>query len=282
MRFWKFRSSFRLTWELLGEMSTLIRFTNLARRLFGDREESLFRSLDRSRIPQHVAIIMDGNGRWAQKRGLPRIAGHREGMEAIRRILKIAVEIGVRYLTLFSFSTENWNRPEVEVDGLMELFREAFARELDELNRNGVRLKAIGYCQKFPPDVYRSILEAEEITKDNNRLFLYLAVGYGGRDEIVDATRRIVEDAAEGKIHKEEIDKELFQRYLYAEDCPDPDLLIRTSGELRISNFLLWQAAYSEFYFTETLWPDFDRVDFLKAIVSFQRRKRRYGEVDLL
>ncbi len=263
-------------------MNSLIRFTNLARRLLGDKEESLFRRLDRSRIPQHVAIIMDGNGRWAQKRGLPRIAGHREGIEAIRRILKIAVEIGVRYLTLFSFSTENWNRPEVEIDGLMELFREAFKRELDELNRNGVRLKAIGYCQKFPPDVHRSILEAERITKDNNRLFLYLAVGYGGRDEIVDATRRIVDDAAAGKIHKEEIDKELFQRYLYAEDCPDPDLLIRTSGELRISNFLLWQAAYSEFYFTETLWPNFDRVDFLKAIVSFQRRKRRYGGVDLV
>ncbi|MBT9170484.1 MAG: Isoprenyl transferase [Actinobacteria bacterium] len=267
--------------KFLGKMSTFIQFTNLTRRLLGDKEESLFRRLDRSRIPQHVAIIMDGNGRWAQKRGLPRIAGHREGIEAIRRILKIAVEIGVRYLTLFSFSTENWNRPEVEIDGLMELFREAFKRELDELNRNGVRLRAIGHCQKFPPDVYRSILEAEKITKDNNRLFLYLAVGYGGRDEIVDATRKIVDNVVAGKIHKEEIDKELFQRYLYAEDCPDPDLLIRTSGELRISNFLLWQVAYSEFYFTETLWPDFDRVDFLKAIISFQKRKRRYGGADL-
>ena len=226
-------------------------------------------------VPRHVAIIMDGNGRWAQARGLPRPAGHRAGTENLRRVLRAAVEFGIEVLTIYAFSTENWKRPESEVRGLMSIFERMIDRELAELHKEGVQLRHIGRLERISPRFRQIILDAVELTKNNQQLILNVAFDYGGRTELVDAIRRIVADG----VPAEQVDESLVGRYLYTTGCPDPDLIIRTSGEMRISNFLIWQGAYAELYVTPTLWPDFDKDELYKALEDYNRRERRFGLV---
>jgi undecaprenyl diphosphate synthase len=228
-------------------------------------------------LPRHVAIIMDGNGRWAKARGLPRIAGHRSGAEAARRTVAAAAELGIPYLTLFGFSSENWGRPSTEIHDLMALLRYYLRGEIAELHRNGVRLKVIGQTARFAPDIVSMIEHAEAATRENPRITLTIALSYGGRAEIVAAVRTIAEQVACGRLAPEAVDEDCIARHLFTADIPDPDLLIRTSGEQRISNFLLWQCAYSELVFTKTLWPDFSKRDLEQAINDFCGRERRYG-----
>lgn len=235
--------------------------------------------LARGKLPVHIAIIMDGNGRWAQKRGLPRTAGHREGVKAVKRIVRVAGDIGLKYLTLFTFSTENWKRPKSEVSALMKLLGETTKRELSELLENNVRLIATGNIEELP-DLRREILkDAIKTTTNNTGMVLNLALNYSGRNEIILAVRQIGREIAEGKIDPAGIDDRLFASYLQTNGLPEPDLLIRTSGEMRISNFLLWQTAYTELYVTNILWPDFSEDDFLHAILDFQSRERRFGTI---
>jgi len=228
-------------------------------------------------VPRHIAIIMDGNGRWAQARGLPRIAGHRHGAEAARRAVTAAAELGVPYLTLFGFSSENWGRPSGEIHDLMGLLRHYLRGEIAELHRNGVRLRVIGELGRLDPDIIEMIERAEAMTRDNARITVTIALSYGGRAEIVAAVRAIAQRVQSGSLAAAAIDEDCFTRYLFTAGLPDPDLLIRTSGEQRISNFLLWQSAYSEFFFTKTLWPDFSKHDLEEAIDEFCGRDRRYG-----
>jgi undecaprenyl diphosphate synthase len=228
-------------------------------------------------LPRHVAIIMDGNGRWAQVRRLPRIAGHRRGAEAVRRTVEAAAEIGIPYLTLFGFSSENWNRPSAEIDDLMGLLRHYLRREIAELHRQGARLKVIGQLDRLAPDIVGQIDRAVELTRDNSAITLTIALSYGGRAEIVAAVRRIARQVAASDLAVEAIDEACFARHLSTADLPDPDLLVRTSGEQRISNFLLWQCAYAELVFTKTLWPDFGRDDLDQVIDEYCGRDRRYG-----
>jgi undecaprenyl diphosphate synthase len=228
-------------------------------------------------LPRHIAIIMDGNGRWAQARGLPRIAGHRRGAEAVRRTLTAAAELGVPYLTLFGFSSENWKRPLAEVDDLMGLLRHYLRGEIAELHRNSVRLRVIGERCRLASDIVTLIENAETLTSDNNGVNLTIALSYGGRSEIIAAMRTLAEKVVAGKLAPEAIDEAVVARHLFTADVPDPDLLIRTSGEQRISNFLLWQCAYAELVFTKTLWPDFGRADLEQAIADYGGRERRYG-----
>ena len=227
----------------------------------------------RSRIPTHVAIIMDGNGRWAISRGLPRLAGHRAGTENLRHIITACTEIGVKYLTIYAFSTENWGRPREEVDGLMHILEDVIDKELAKLNKEGVQLRHIGRLERLDPKLQETVLEAIELTKNNNRLVLNVAFNYGGRDEIVCAIQRIIKDG----VKPEEVNSEMVSRYMFTAGVPDPDLIIRTSGELRVSNFLIWQGAYSELYVTSVYWPDFDREELQKALDTFAKRDRRYG-----
>lgn len=227
------------------------------------------------KIPQHIAIIMDGNGRWAQARGLPRLAGHRAGTENLRRIIEACVEFGVKYLTIYAFSTENWGRPEDEVSGLMGIFDEVFERELTELHKQGARLLHMGRLDEVRPSLQEKVRKGMEITKNNDRLVLNVAFNYGGRDEIVQAIRSIINEGTK----PEDVDEEVVSQHLYTAGIPDPDLVIRTSGEQRISNFLIWQAAYAEWVFPQTFWPDFGRDELLAAIQEFGRRERRYGLV---
>jgi len=227
--------------------------------------------------PRHVAIIMDGNGRWAKARGLPRIAGHRRGAEAVRRTVNAAAELGIRYLTLFGFSSENWKRPPTEIHDLMGLLRHYLRGEIAELHRKGVRFRVIGDRARLAPDIVTLIDNAEGLTRDNGRIDLSVALSYGGRAEIALAARRIAEEVKAGRLSSERIDEECFGRFLLTDGIPDPDLLIRTSGEQRISNFLLWQSAYAELVFTTTLWPDFDKADLEDALRDFHGRERRYG-----
>jgi len=227
------------------------------------------------KIPTHIAIIMDGNGRWALARGLPRLAGHRAGTENLRRIIEACIEFGIKYLTLYAFSTENWGRPAEEVQGLMRILEDVIDRELQQLHDQGVQLRHIGRLDGLKPILRQKVIQAVEYTRHNDRLILNVAFNYGGRDEIVCAIRRIIEDG----VKKEEITDELISRYLFTAGVPDPDLIIRTSGELRGSNFLIWQGAYSEWYFTPTYWPDFDKEELRKAIIEYSRRERRYGGV---
>jgi undecaprenyl diphosphate synthase len=226
-------------------------------------------------IPRHIAIVMDGNGRWAKARGLPRLAGHRAGTENIRRIIKACVEFGVKYLTIYAFSTENWGRPEPEVSGLMRIFDDVFERELTELNKNGARLQHIGSLEGVRASLKEKVRRGIEATKNNDRLILNVAFNYGGRDEIVQALKAMI---AEG-VQPDDVNEDLISQYLYTSGIPDPDLVIRTSGEKRISNFLIWQAAYAEWVFPETYWPDFGRDELLAAIQEFGQRERRYGLV---
>ena len=228
-------------------------------------------------LPQHVAIIMDGNGRWAKARGLPRIAGHRRGAEAARRAVTAAAELGIPYLTLFGFSSENWKRPTAEIRDLMALLRHYLYGEIAELHRSGVRLKVIGQLARLAPDIVGLIEHAENLTRDNSKITLTIALSYGGRAEIVAAVRAIVAQVACEALAADQVDENCIARHLFTADIPDPDLLIRTSGEQRISNFLLWQCAYSELVFTKTLWPDFSKRDLEQAIDEFCDRERRYG-----
>jgi undecaprenyl diphosphate synthase len=228
-------------------------------------------------VPRHIAIIMDGNGRWAKARGLPRIAGHRSGAEAARRAVTAAAELGVPYLTLFGFSSENWKRSSGEIEGLMGLLRHYLRAEVAELHRNGARLRVIGDLGRLAPDILRLIKHTEAVTRENSRITVTMALSYGGRAEIVAAVRTIAQKAASGNLAAELVDEECFSRHLFTAELPDPDLLIRTSGEQRISNFLLWQCAYSELVFAKTLWPDFSKRDLEQAIDEFCGRERRYG-----
>jgi undecaprenyl diphosphate synthase len=228
-------------------------------------------------LPRHIAVIMDGNGRWAQARGLPRIAGHRRGAEAVRRTVSGAVELGVPYLTLFGFSSENWKRSSGEVYDLMSLLRHYLLAEIAELHRNGIRLRVIGQIDRLAPDIIQLIERAEAVTRDNSAITLTMALSYGGRAEIVAAVRAIAAEAAHGSLALDAIDEDCVAGRLFTRDLPDPDLLIRTSGEQRISNFLLWQCAYSELVFTKTLWPDFAKSDLEQAIDEYRGRERRYG-----
>jgi undecaprenyl diphosphate synthase len=229
-------------------------------------------------VPAHVAIIMDGNGRWAQRRGLPRLAGHRQGTENLRRIIEASVEFGVKYLTIYAFSTENWGRPIDEVRGLLRILEDVIDRELAELNKQGVQLRHIGRLDRLDPRLQKKVLHAIEVTKHNNKLVLNVAFNYGGRDEIVNAIQHIITDG----VRPEDVTAELVSHYLFTAGVPDPDLIIRTSGELRVSNFLIWQAAYSEWYVTETCWPDFGKEEYRQALESFGHRDRRYGKVTSL
>ena len=232
---------------------------------------------DEVAAPRHVAIIMDGNGRWAAQRGLPRVEGHRRGVEALRRTVRAAGEIGIAYLTIFSFSSENWSRPPAEISELMGLLRRFIRNDLAELHRNNVRVRVIGERVDLDPEIGRLLQEAEDLTRANDGLVLVVAFNYGARQEIARAARRAAEDVAAGKIRPEAITAEALALYLDAPDVPDPDLIIRTSGEQRLSNFLMWQAAYSELVFVPIYWPDFDRATLAEAILEFRRRERRFG-----
>jgi len=225
------------------------------------------------RIPRHIAIIMDGNGRWAEKRHLPRIAGHRAGTENLRQIIAACEEFGVKYLTIYAFSTENWKRPRDEVEGLMQILAESIEKELVELHKQGTRLIHIGRLEQLKQPLRQKVADAMRLTKQNDRLTLCIAWNYGGRDEIVHALQEIVKD----DISAEKINEETISRYLFTDGIPDPDLVIRTSGEMRTSNFLLWQAAYAEWYFTPVLWPDFNKKELRKAIEAYAKRERRFG-----
>ncbi len=227
------------------------------------------------KIPAHIAIIMDGNGRWAEAHGLPRLEGHRAGTENLRQIIKGCAEIGVQHLTLYAFSTENWSRPKAEVDGLLTILETFLDKEVDELCAEGVRLHHIGRLEAMPEPVRKKVEHSMEITCSNTRLALHLAWNYGGRDEIVHAIHRIIED----KIPPSEITEDLVDQYLFTWGTPDPDLIIRTSGEMRVSNFLIWQGAYSEWYVTPTLWPDFNKDELFKAIEIYSQRERRFGKI---
>jgi undecaprenyl diphosphate synthase len=226
-------------------------------------------------IPQHIAIIMDGNGRWARRRGLPRLAGHRAGTENLRRIIRSCVEFGVKILTIYAFSTENWERPAEEVSGLMAIIEDVIDRELDELNGNGVQLRHLGRLDGLNPVIRSKVERAIEVTRGNSRLILNVAFNYGGRAELIHAVQGMIHDG----VAPEAVDEAAFARYLYTAGLPDPDLVIRTSGEQRTSNFLLWQTAYAEWYFPPILWPDFGPEELRKAIWEFSRRERRFGRV---
>lgn len=239
----------------------------------------LLKQIDLSKTPEHVAIIMDGNGRWAKKQGQMRLYGHNFGVESVREVLKAAKEVKVKYLTLYAFSTENWNRPKEEVDGLMDLLVRTIAGEVDELNNSGVRLLTIGNTEGLPESCREELRKAMATTAHNTEINLVLALNYSSKWEITNAVKSIAQEVIQGKLKVEEITDDVFSNALCTKEIPDPELLIRTSGEHRISNFLLWQIAYSEFYFTEILWPDFKKEDFYQAILSYQSRERRFGMV---
>jgi undecaprenyl diphosphate synthase len=244
---------------------------------FSERGRALLAQLDPSRVPSHVAIIMDGNGRWAAAKGLPRVAGHRAGAKSIEEAIASSIECGIRYLTIYSFSTENWRRPLEEVSALMGLFVEVLKAKMDDLMEQGVRVRVIGRLDSMPKATAQAFTDAMGASAGNTTLDLVVALNYGGRDEILEAARELAREAVAGVIAPEAIDEKAFEAHLYTTGLPDPDLLIRTSGELRLSNFLLWQVAYSELYVTPTLWPDFGRDDLLEAVVDYQARERRFG-----
>ncbi|MCB9171183.1 MAG: isoprenyl transferase [Flavobacteriales bacterium] len=235
--------------------------------------------IDRARVPRHIAVIMDGNGRWAKRQGEMRVAGHSHGVGAVREALMAASEVGVRYLTLYAFSTENWNRPQEEVDALMDLLVRTLMSELDSLNENGVRLNAIGDLDSLPGDCNGILQKAIDSTASNDRITLTLALSYSSRWEIVRTMRLLAEKVRTGEIDPADISEELVSEFLCTRGLPDPELLIRTSGERRVSNFLLWQIAYAELYFTDVLWPDFKKDDLFTAIIDYQNRERRFGMI---
>lgn len=254
---------------------------NFLRRLLGQNKPCTdLLALIRSKpLPTYVGIIMDGNGRWAKKRGLPRRLGHRSGMEAFKKVVKAAIHADIKYLTVYAFSTENWKRPQEEIDNLMELLVEYINKELSELKSQGVKINILGKIEALPANVQKEIARAVAETSENTTLFLQIALNYGGRMELTEAVRQICRKVASGEIKWENINEELISEHLYTADIPDPDLLIRTSGESRISNFLIWQAAYAEIVITHILWPDFSEEEFYKAVYEYQHRQRRFGGI---
>jgi undecaprenyl diphosphate synthase len=244
----------------------------------GDRDWRLANELDPARIPAHIAIIMDGNGRWAKRRSLPRLIGHKAGMDTVSRIVESCTQLGLEALTLYAFSVENWKRPRHEVEGLWRLLRYYLRREMPRLMQNEIQLVVIGRLDGLPPEVQRELIAGMEKTAQNRRMRLNLAINYGGRTEIVDAVNKLIDEARRsGRLDALQITEQMLSGRLYTADLRDPDLLIRTSGEMRISNFLLWQIAYSELYVTDTLWPDFSRTELLQAVLDYQNRERRFG-----
>jgi undecaprenyl diphosphate synthase len=235
------------------------------------RASELLERIDRASLPTHIAVIMDGNGRWARRRGLPRVAGHRAGIQAVREVVEGSAELGVSVLTLYAFSVENWKRPHAEVSTLMSLLKEYLNRELENIQRNNIQFRTIGRTDELDPSVRQELMKGITATQGNTGMIFNVALNYGGRAEIVDAVNQLLRDGCEGITEQE------FAEHLYTAGLPDPDLLIRTSGELRISNFLLWQIAYAEIWVTDTLWPDFDKSHLYEAIIAFQKRERRYG-----
>ncbi|MEM7548798.1 MAG: isoprenyl transferase [Bacteroidota bacterium] len=235
-------------------------------------------SLDKAKIPKHIAIIMDGNGRWAKKKGAARIFGHNNAIESVRSTVETCAELDVKYLTLYAFSTENWSRPKLEVDALMKLLVRTLRNEIEELNKNNVKLTSIGNTTNLPTACYNELVEAQQATENNKGLNVVLALNYSGRHEITDAVKKIANEVKEGKITTQDISTDLFSNYLYTKDITDPELMIRTSGERRLSNFLLWQLAYTELYVTPVLWPDFRKEHLIEAIKDFQKRERRFGK----
>lgn len=239
-------------------------------------EKAMFK-IDPNKLPRHIAIIMDGNGRWAKKHTMGRIRGHKKGAQAVRTTVTACREIGIQYLTLFAFSSENWGRPDEEVNALMSLLEDYLEKETPTLQRQQIRLNSIGNIDRLYPPVRNKLLDVMKLTEQNDKMVLNLALSYGSRDEMVLAIQKMISDSQKGKLEIDDINQDLVGRYLYTDGMPDPDLLIRTSGEFRISNFLLWQLAYTELYFTDVLWPDFKKDDLLKAIAVYQRRERRFG-----
>jgi len=242
----------------------------------GTEEESLAKEIDFSRLPKHVAIIMDGNGRWAKKRHLPRIEGHRAGSKSVKEVVETSARLGIKYITLYAFSKENWKRPKKEISTLWRLLEDYLKREDKVLVKNNLRLKVIGQTEEIPANVRSELKRVEELTKNNTRMTVVLALNYGGRAEIVDAVKNIMVDS---NIKPESLTEDVFSSYLYTSGIPDPDLLIRTSGEQRISNFLLWEIAYSEIWITPAFWPDFRKKHIMQAIIEFQKRERRFGDI---
>jgi undecaprenyl diphosphate synthase len=240
---------------------------------------SLRENIDLNNLPKHIAVIMDGNGRWAKSKGAARIFGHRNAVDAVRATIEGCGELGVQFLTLYAFSTENWGRPKEEIDGLMELLVNTLKKEIKSLNENKVRLKAIGDLGQLPGDCQLNLADAIDATKTNNGLTVLIALSYSGRWEIIEAVKKAAVDIAEGKLDPAGITEKVFANYLETKGVPDPELLVRTSGEMRISNFLLWQIAYTEIFITKTLWPDFRKEDLYEAICSYQQRERRFGKV---
>ncbi len=241
-------------------------------------KDQLMQQIDRERLPQHIAIIMDGNGRWAKERGKQRLFGHQSAIQSVREVSEASAEIGVKYLTLYAFSTENWNRPLAEVSGLMSLLATTITKEVSTMNKNSIKLNAIGDLKSLPEANYKQLMQAIADTSHNTRMTLTLALSYSGRWDLMQATRRMAEDVAQGKLQPDAVNDTLISSYLSTAGMPDPELLIRTSGEERISNFLLWQLAYSELYFTPKYWPDFRKADLYEAILNYQHRERRFGK----
>ncbi len=241
-------------------------------------EKELMKKVDVSRLPAHVAIIMDGNGRWAKQKGLCRVEGHRAGVRQVKEVVRFCSDLGIQVLTLYAFSTENWKRPKVEVMAIMSLLRTFLRKEIEELNANRVKLTAIGRLSEMPSPALRELEKCMAMTSQNDGLILNLALNYGGRSDIVDGIKRLAADIQNGKRALQDINEELFSRYLYTSGLPDPELLIRTSGEMRVSNFLLWQISYAEIWVTPVYWPDFGRTHLLEAIIDYQARERRFGD----
>lgn len=241
--------------------------------------ESLKKQISPDKLPQHVAVIMDGNGRWAKKHGAGRLYGHKNGVESVRAIVETSVEIGLKYLTIYAFSTENWARPEDEVKGLLKLILDSLINEIDQMSKNNIKVRFIGSNTNLNPEYQYKINEECKKSWDNTGLNFNIAMNYGGRIELLEAIKKMIPDIKSGKINEESLNEELFENYLYTAGMPDPDLMIRTSGEKRLSNYLIWQSAYTELYFTDILWPDFKKTAFLEAIIDFQNRNRRFGGI---
>ncbi|MDC3069776.1 isoprenyl transferase [Prochlorococcus sp. AH-736-D21] len=252
------------------------------RKIIDMKTNDLSKCIDKKKVPEHVAIIMDGNGRWATKKGLPRSFGHNKGVSVLKEIIKASKNLGCKVLTVYAFSTENWTRPMQEVDYLINLFTEVLRNEIEELNQESIKIKFIGNLTPFPESLKKIIYDSESLTKNNNTFLLNVCVNYGGRQEIVEVAKEIAIKSLSGEIKPSEVNEELFSSVLLTKGIKDPELLIRTSGEKRISNFLLWQLAYSEIYISEVLWPDFNEFEFLKAIIDYQSRNRRFGGIESL
>jgi len=251
-------------------------------KIIDKKNNDLFNCIDKQKVPEHVAIIMDGNGRWAIKKGLPRSYGHKKGVKVLKEILKASKKLGCRVLTVYAFSTENWTRPTKEVDFLINLFSEVLKNEIKEIHEESTKIKFIGDLAPFPKSLKEIISSSESLTKNNNKFLLNVCVNYGGRQEIVKVAKELALKSSSGEIKPSEVNEELFNSKLLTRGIKDPELLIRTSGEKRISNFLLWQLAYSEIYISDVLWPDFNEFEFLKAIIDYQSRDRRFGGIELL